>query len=123
MVESKKILVVDDDKIFLKLVEYDLTKNGFDVVTAQDGETGVILAKTQRPDLILLDINMPGLEGGDVVAMLEANPLTSDIPIIFVTALLTKQEEEKRHNMMGKHSFFSKPYNLGRLLEEIDKLI
>jgi CheY-like chemotaxis protein len=84
---------------------------------------GVILAKTQRPDLILLDINMPNLEGGDVVAILESNPLTCDIPIIFVTALLTKQEEERRHNMMGKHSFFSKPYNLQRLLEEIDKLI
>lgn len=123
MVASKKILVVDDDKIFLRLVEYDLTKNGFDVVTAPDGEMGVILAKTQRPDLILLDINMPNLEGGDVVAILESNPLTCDVPIIFVTALLTKQEEERRHNMMGKHSFFSKPYNLQRLLEEIDKLI
>lgn len=123
MVASKKILVVDDDKVFLRLVEYDLTKNGFDVVTAPDGEMGVILAKTQRPDLILLDINMPNMEGGDVVAILESNPLTCDIPIIFVTALLTKQEEERRHNMMGKHSFFSKPYNLQRLLEEIDKLI
>lgn len=123
MVESKKILVVDDDKVFLKLVEYDLTKNGFDVITAPDGEMGVLLAKTQNPDLILLDINMPDLEGGDVVAMLEANPETQNIPIIFVTALLTKQEEDRRNNMMGKHSFFSKPYNLQRLLEEIDKYI
>lgn len=123
MVESKKILVVDDDKVFLKLVEYDLTKNGFDVITALDGEMGVLLAKTQNPDLILLDINMPDLEGGDVVAMLEAHSETQNIPIIFVTALLTKQEEERRSNMMGKHSFFSKPYNLQRLLEEIDKHI
>ena len=123
MAESKKILVVDDDKVFLRLVEYDLTKNGFDVITAPDGEMGILLAKTQKPDLILLDINMPDIEGGDVVAILEANPETRDIPIIFVTALLTKQEEERRHNMMGNHSFFSKPYNLQRLLEEIDKYI
>lgn len=123
MVESKKILVVDDDKVFLRLVEYDLTKNGFDVITAPDGEMGVLLAKTQKPDLILLDINMPDIEGGDVVVMLEANTVTRDIPIIFVTALLTKQEEVRRHNMMGKHSFFSKPYNLERLLQEIDKFI
>ena len=123
MVETKKILVVDDDKVFLRLVEYDLSKNGFDVITAPDGEMGILLAKTQKPDLILLDINMPDIEGGDVVTILEANPQTQDIPIIFVTALLTKQEEIRRQNMMGKHSFFSKPYKLERLLEEIDKFI
>lgn len=119
----KRILVVDDDKVFLRMVSYDLTKNGFDVVTAQDGESGIILAKTQDPDLILLDINMPDLEGGDVVSALEEDPHTQGIPIIFVTALLTKQEEVKRQNMLGKHSFFSKPYQLDRLLEEIDKYI
>lgn len=119
----KRILVVDDDKVFLRMVEYDLTKNGFDVVTAQDGESGIILARTQDPDLILLDINMPDLEGGDVVSALEEDPHTQNIPIIFVTALLTKQEEVKRQNMLGRHSFFSKPYNLDRLLEEIDKYI
>jgi len=123
MVETKKILVVDDDKVFLRLVEYDLSKNGFDVITAPDGEMGILLAKTQKPDLILLDINMPDIEGGDVVTILEDNPQTQDIPIIFVTALLTKQEEIRRQNMMGKHSFFSKPYKLERLLEEIDKFI
>jgi DNA-binding response OmpR family regulator len=123
MVEAKKILVVDDDKVFLRLVEYDLTKNGFDVITAPDGEMGILLAKTQKPDLILLDINMPDIEGGDVATMLEDNSQTQDIPIIFVTALLTKQEEIRRQNMMGKHSFFSKPYKLERLLEEIDKFI
>jgi DNA-binding response OmpR family regulator len=123
MVEAKKILVVDDDKVFLRLVEYDLTKNGFNVITAPDGEMGILLAKTQIPDLILLDINMPDIEGGDVVTILEADPKTQDIPIIFVTALLTKQEEERRQNMMGRHSFFSKPYRLERLLEEIDKYI
>jgi two-component system alkaline phosphatase synthesis response regulator PhoP len=123
MVETKKILVVDDDKVFLRLVEYDLSKNGFDVITAPDGEMGILLAKTQKPDLILLDINMPDIEGGDVVTILEANPQTQDIPIIFVTALLTKQEEIRRQNIMGKHSFFSKPYKLERLLEEIDKFI
>lgn len=105
------------------MVEYDLNKNGFDVITAPDGEMGILLAKTQHPDLILLDINMPDIEGGDVVAILEENPQTQNIPIIFVTALLTKQEEERRQNMMGKHSFFSKPYKLERLLEEIDKYI
>ena len=120
---QSRILVVDDDKVFLKMVEYDLTRNGFDVITAPDGEMGILMAKTQNPDLILLDINMPDIEGGDVVAILEENPQTQDIPIIFVTALLTKQEEEKRKNMLGRHSFFSKPYKLDRLLEEIDKYI
>jgi CheY-like chemotaxis protein len=121
--ESKRILVVDDDKIFLKLVEYDLTKNGFAVMTAQSGEEGVLLARTENPDLILLDIHMPNIEGGEVVTMLQDSLQTQDIPIIFVTALLSKDEELKRKNIIGGHYFLSKPYKIEELLEKIDKYL
>ncbi len=123
MSKAKKILVVDDDKVFLKLVENDLTKEGFVVITAQNGKEAITLAKKESPALLLLDINMPGISGGDVGNILGNDPQTSDIPIIFLTALLTKKEEETRNNMIGQHFFMAKPYDLKALLNEIHKFI
>jgi len=120
---SKKILVVDDDKVFLKLVENDLTQEGYLVITAQNGKEAISLAKKEKPALLLLDINMPGISGGDVGNILGSDPLTRNIPIIFLTALLTKKEEETRQNMIGHHFFMAKPYDLKALLNEIRKYI
>jgi two-component system sensor histidine kinase/response regulator len=121
--KAKKILVVDDDKVFLKLVENDLTKEGFVVITAQNGKEAITLAQKESPALLLLDINMPGISGGDVGNILGSDPQTRDIPIIFLTALLTKKEEETRNNMIGQHFFMAKPYDLKALLNEIHKFI
>ena len=123
MSDSKRILVIDDDRIFLKIVEHDLTKNGFSVMTAQSAEEGVLLARTENPDLILLDIHMPNIEGGEVVELLQEDLQTQDIPIIFVTALLSKDEEIRRKNIIGGHYFLSKPYKIEELLEKIDKYL
>jgi CheY-like chemotaxis protein len=123
MAESKKILVVDDDKVFIKLAENDLTEEGFAVITAQNGKEAISLAKTENPDLILLDINMPGISGGEVGNILNNDPQTRNIPIIFLTALLTKGEEEKRKNIIHGHYFMAKPYDLKALLKEIRKYI
>ncbi len=123
MSDSKRILVVDDDRIFLKIVEHDLTKNGFSVMTAQSAEEGILLARTENPDLILLDIHMPNIEGGEVVELLQEDLQTQDIPIIFVTALLSKDEEIRRKNVLAGHYFLSKPYKIEELLEKIDKYL
>lgn len=123
MSDSKRILVIDDDRIFLKIVEHDLTKNGFSVMTAQSAEEGVLLARTENPDLILLDIHMPNIEGGEVVELLQEDLQTQDIPIIFVTALLSKDEEIRRKNIISGHYFLSKPYKIEELLEKIDKYL
>jgi two-component system sensor histidine kinase/response regulator len=123
MAESKKILVVDDDKVFLKLAENDLTKEGFAVITAQNGKDAISKAKSEKPVLILLDISMPGISGGEVGNLLKDDPQTQDIPVIFLTALLTKADEEKRKNMLSGHYFIAKPYDLQALLAEIRKYI
>ncbi|MDD2702546.1 MAG: response regulator [Candidatus Omnitrophica bacterium] len=119
MAEQKKILVADDDEIFLKLVDNDMTGEGYVVITARNGREALSSAKSQKPDLILLDINMPDMNGGEVGEILKSDPRTKDIPVIFLTGLLTKQEEESRGNMIGGNYFVAKPYNLQALLEEI----
>lgn len=123
MAESKKILVVDDDQVFVKLVENDLTKQGFTIVTANNGNRAITITKREKPDLILLDINMPDIDGGEVGNILASDPLTKNIPIIFLTSLLTKKEEERRKNIIRGHYFMAKPYNLETLLKEIYKFM
>jgi CheY-like chemotaxis protein len=121
MDEQKKILVADDDEIFLRLVDNDLTKEGYEIIKAKNGKDAVSLTKLKKPDLILLDINMPDMSGGEVGEALKEDPRTRDIPVIFLTGLLTKQEEESRGHMIGGNYFVAKPYNLQALLEEIQK--
>ena len=73
--------------------------------------------------MILLDIHMPNIEGGEVVELLQEDLQTQDIPIIFVTALLSKDEEIRRKNVISGHYFLSKPYKIEELLEKIDKYL
>lgn len=117
---DKSILVVDDDKVFLKLVENDLTKSGYSVITANNGKDAIELAKRKHPALILLDISMPEMDGGEVAHILESEPKTKDIPIIYVTVLVTKEEEAQiSRDIKRRDCFIAKPYTLSALLTKI----
>jgi two-component system phosphate regulon response regulator PhoB len=83
---SKTILVVDDEEDILELLDYNLTKEGFRVVRAASGEKALDLAKTERPDLVVLDLMLPGLDGLEVCKRIRSNRSTADIPIVMLTA-------------------------------------
>ena len=83
---SKTILVVDDEEDILELLDYNLTKEGYRVLRAASGEKALELAKTERPDLIVLDLMLPGLDGLEVCKHLRADRSTADIPIVMLTA-------------------------------------
>src|SRR5476649_2570523 len=87
----KKILLVDDDPGVHFIVTPILTKEGYDVVSAKTGEQGLQLALNQRPDLIILDVIMPGIKGRDLCAKMKAYEVLKNIPVIFLTA---KDSEE-----------------------------
>ena len=88
MIENMKtILVVDDKANVRKLLQDYLTEQGFKVTTATNGREAIYEARRSRPDLILLDIMMPGIDGFEVVRRLKADPVTCAIPIVTVTAL------------------------------------
>jgi two-component system phosphate regulon response regulator PhoB len=82
----RKILAVDDEEDILELVDYNLTKEGFRVIRVASGEKALELAKTERPDLIILDLMLPGVDGLEVCKHLRAERATSDIPIVMLTA-------------------------------------
>lgn len=91
---KKKILVVEDNEINRELFKEILEMNSYDVLLAGDGETGVQMAKELRPDLILMDIQLPRMDGIQATKILKADPLTMDIPVIALTAFAMKADED-----------------------------
>ncbi|HAJ56928.1 MAG TPA: two-component system response regulator [Candidatus Omnitrophica bacterium] len=120
---KKKILAVDDELEVLTLLEKRLSSAGYDVVTATNGKEAVELAKRERPALIVLDILMPGMDGSETAAVLHDDPNTKDIPILFLTCLFTKREEQFEGHEVGHNFFIAKPYDPADLLTEITKII
>ncbi len=112
MVQTKQatILVVDDDAFNLKLLKAQLSVEGHAVRTAANGEEALALVSEQLPDLILLDVMMPGIDGFEVIRRLKADAKTRAVPIIMVTAL---EDDESRTKAleMGADDVFTKPVN------------
>ncbi len=119
----KKILVVDDEKDMLFMLEKRLTAEGYSVITAANGTNAIALAKSQHPDIIILDVLMPGMDGGEVAAKLKEHPLTRSIPVIFLTALLTKTEEYQENHTISSNITFAKPLDTEELLAQIKELL
>jgi CheY-like chemotaxis protein len=116
---GKKILAVDDEDDVLKMLVKRLTNAGYAVVTAQNGKEGIRMAKSEKPDLIVMDINMPEMDGAQAGQILKNDPQTKHIPILYLTCLVTKNEVEKTQNMIGGNYFIAKPYNPEELLMKI----
>jgi len=115
--EQKIILIADDDPIILKLLEHDLTAAGYAVVQAQSGEAAIRLAKRIRPDLAILDIMMPGMDGGDVGQALKDDGATRHVPVIFLSSLVTKKDEvQEGPGTPDERILLAKPYDRDQLL-------
>ena len=120
----KKLLVIDDEEYFCRAVKKAIEmKRDLQVLTATRGDEGLRLARTQKPDLILLDIVMPGMMGTQVAEELSEDPATAFIPIIFVTAIVKKEEAEREMGFLGGRMFIAKPVVVDELLKKIDSLL
>ena len=117
-----KILVADDIKQNVKLLRVILTASEFDVIEAYDGEEALEKAKSENPDLILLDIMMPKLTGYEVCQQLRANGTTKSIPIVMITAL-HEMDDRIKGIEAGADDFISKPFNKTELLARVKALL
>ena len=106
----KKILVVDDEPSIRRLLNVALTNRGFEVVEARDGLEGVALAVTEKPDLIVLDVMMPGLNGHQVRERLRGKPETKETPILFLSAAGTYEEQRKQMAADPLVDYLPKPF-------------
>ncbi len=114
------VLAVDDDEDNLLLLTYSLALFGYSSISTADGETALLLVRNYRPDLILLDIVLPGLSGVDVVQRLKQDLQTTTIPVIAVTSLAGAEDREKLLQA-GCSDYISKPYSLENLEGMIER--
>jgi two-component system cell cycle response regulator DivK len=118
----KRILLIEDNELNRDMLSRRLQKRGYEVVTAVDGETGVTAAQAEAPDLILMDISLPGIDGWEATRQLKTAPQTRHIPIVALTAYAKPGDREKAMSV-GCDDYDTKPIELVRLLEKIKVLI
>ena len=115
-----KVLVIDDEQNLLKLAGVNLRARGYQVLTASDGEKGLKLARLEHPDLILLDLMLPGISGWDVLMSLKADRKLRKIPVIILTAAEQQGEENKTRSMKAS-GYLAKPFGVDQLLWQVQK--
>jgi len=118
----KSILIIDDDEILIRTVRPMLMSNGYSVLTSNTGEEGLRVAKAQKPDLILLDVIMPGMKGRDVCQALKESDDTKNIPVVFLTAK-DSQEDIDAELAAGGEAHLTKPVNREGMLSTIQTII
>jgi CheY-like chemotaxis protein len=122
--DKKRILIIDDEEDFTQLVKLNLEQTKrYEVWVENKGAEGLEAAKSFNPDLILLDIIMPDLEGSEVASRIKNDAETKDIPIVFLTAAATKEEVSSSGGIIGGHPFLAKPVSTQELIDCIDKNI
>ena len=113
-----KILLVDDDQDFVQLLEFDLKKHGYQTVIAQNGEEGLEKVQTEKPDLIVLDIKMPKVDGYTFVRRLKKNPDTKNTPVIVLTSY---EPMKDMFQLEGVQDYCVKSIHMEGLLGSIEK--
>jgi len=117
-----KTLLVEDNEMNRDMLSRRLAKRGFDVVVALDGSSGAAAAAAEQPDLILMDISLPDMDGCEVTRLVRAQPATASIPIIALTAHAMETDRIRALDA-GCQDFDTKPVDLARLLAKIDALL
>lgn len=122
--EKHRILVVDDDVHLSQLVAIVLNKTGaYASLVENRSHQALATARKFRPDLVLLDVDMPGLDGGDVARQLRADPTLRDVPVIFFTSLVSPSESKRGMATSGGERFLPKPVDPGVLIQSIGDVL
>ncbi|MEM0011514.1 MAG: response regulator [Candidatus Bathyarchaeia archaeon] len=117
----KKILVVDDERPIVRLVQVNLEHAGYEVVTAYDGREALEKVEQEKPDLIILDVMMPQMDGFEVIQRLQANPKTRDIPVIMLTAK-AQDADVFRGWQSGVTLYLTKPFSPFELISFVRRI-
>ena len=117
-----RLLIVDDNEMNRDMLSRRLQRKGYTVITAHDGEQGHLMAHSENPDIILMDISLPVMDGWEVTRLLKANDATRHIPIIALTAHALVTDRAKAFEI-GCDDYDTKPVEFGRLSEKIENLL
>ncbi len=121
---ATRILAVDDEASVTRMIKLNLEAGGgYEVLTANDGREALATARQSKPDLILLDVMMPDMDGGEVAAAIETDPLLKSIPIVYLTAAITKQEVGTSGKFSGGRRVIAKPISADDLITAIEEAL
>lgn len=115
----KKILIVEDDKFLRELIIQKVTNEGFDVAKAIDGEEGIKKIKEEKPDLVLLDLILPGIDGFEVLSRMKEDPALSSIPVIILSNLGQKEDIDKGMKLGAIDYLIKAHFTPGEIIEKI----
>ncbi|HEX5854029.1 MAG TPA: response regulator [Thermoanaerobaculia bacterium] len=118
-----KILIVDDDESVLALYSAVLRKEGYEVLTVAGARKALDLAVSAQPNLILLDVTMPSFDGGDAFGYLSGNSSTKEIPVIFLTSLVSEDEVEAGKGKIGGHEYISKSTSMSKFIVTVKEAL
>jgi len=121
--DEKKIMVVDDEENLLELVSVILMEEGFDVITATNGKECLDKLKTTKPDLVLLDMMMPGMSGRETCEKIRSDPKTKDIKVVFLTVARFSETGKEILRKMNVLDYITKPFDNQDLIKRIKKLL
>jgi DNA-binding response OmpR family regulator len=122
--DKKKLLMIDDDRALGGMLKLKLEKSGdYDVTYSPDGHRVVELALEVNPDLVILDVDMPHTDGGAACTLLQNNPETKGIPVLFLTSLVAKEQVAASGGIIGDQHMASKSMAVGELIDQIRKML
>lgn len=122
MRDGYRILVVEDNELNLKLVRDVLTYAGYDVVEARTGEQGVALAIESLPDLVLMDLQLPGIDGAEALRQIRSSPSTQTVPVVAVTAYAMREDRERAMSC-GFDGYVEKPISARELPDQVHRFL
>jgi CheY-like chemotaxis protein len=122
METMQKVLLVEDNEMNRDMLSRRLNRKGFHIITAADGQSGIDTAVSEQPDIIIMDMSLPVIDGWTATQQLKANPATATIPIVALTAHAMATDRDRAF-AVGCDEYDSKPIDLPRLLEKMKKLL
>ncbi len=120
---AHKLLIVEDNIVILTMQKQIFEMEGYDITTAQEGMDALKKVHQERPDIVLLDVNIPGMNGFELCRQIKEDPALSDIIIVMISAVYYSDEDAKKGMAMGADAYFTKPYENEVLQSKIKELL
>ena len=121
--DQKRILIVDDEFDIVSVMERRLTVENYEVITARNGNDAITFARLYSPDLIIVDVGLADMHGGEVIGKIRENESLKDVPCIVISALYSKADQIEKKGLFGAEALFAKPYEIGQVLETVDRIL
>lgn len=122
MLNKGKVLVVDDEIYILHILDFSLNAEGYEVITAEDGEQAIEKAQKEQPDLVVLDVMMPKIDGYEACRKMKQDPKMKDVPVILLTAK-GRDIDRKLGLEVGADDYITKPFSPNKLIEKIGSFL